>query len=356
MIAGGVAVGSTLNINVPSGNDRVFTLVGFKTQNNYCPNFVSDKLDETKMSKPYFIGEVGGIKLNPGENKTLQIQMKYNSEAWFDDCQGPDFNLDADNGGGGSSPVPVEPTSISLRVPVNPDAIKHSACYPMVLELLNGGALAPSPAGRSVSLLNTSASPNQTNLIFYDNYDSCKIDNQSEQITQAVFQTLQSRKILYFRANVSSVASMSMKALTQVAGTSLESTPVTFGVKFVTPTHIDQLSVQSSMISFTGFYCAEVFIYGYNSTNGVAYYHPSMDLNLNFTFTTSTASAQSIYVTESCESQTAITQTILPMGRTFVRIGVWKRNLTEVVTGSLDITSFRSTDNSSFHSFSIPIQ
>lgn len=92
-IVGTARAGESFTIQVPSGKDRVFALVGFKSVDNYCPNLLTEKIDRSKITKPYLLGEAGGVSLSPGENKSISLKMTFDKDKWFDECKGPQFDI-----------------------------------------------------------------------------------------------------------------------------------------------------------------------------------------------------------------------------------------------------------------------
>lgn len=313
LIAGGVAMGSTLNLTVPAGNDRVFTLVGFKTKDNYCPEFISEKLDESKMSKPHFIGEIERVNLNPGENKTLQIQMKYDSNAWFDDCQGPDFNLDSSGGSPGTSPTPVYTVADSINI-INPAAsyLNQSQCYPLVVELKNGSDLSYSQASRNISITKSGAG---TYLSFYNSTTDCI--NSSSSISNINIEAETSRKLIYYKSimqyNFTVDFLHSNEDAVNVSRREILSFPAGYTAL------VNSIKIPQSNIVFQNYSCVEAYIFSYDSSNNRInnnVYGADIYLNHNL--------SSEFYMTENCSSLTPITRPVILMEHSFARVAIWK--------------------------------
>lgn len=128
-IVGTVRAGEKLSLEVPAGNDRVFALMGFKSIDNYCPNLLTEKIDKTKISKPFLLGEVGGVNLVAGEVKSINLKMNFDSNLWFDECKGPDFDIALGEGGSTTTPPPTtvdptQPDDDGVNLPASPMVIR----------------------------------------------------------------------------------------------------------------------------------------------------------------------------------------------------------------------------------------
>lgn len=88
-LVGAAPAGATLQMEVPSGADRVFRLVGFHTDTTADCRNLKYEFDQTKMSKPYILATSSKMALAPGAEIVLPLEMSYNSDLWFDSCEGP---------------------------------------------------------------------------------------------------------------------------------------------------------------------------------------------------------------------------------------------------------------------------
>lgn len=101
ILAGAVSGGQSITMDVPSGKDRSIKVIGFHALTaSACSGLESDQ-DNSNLSKPYILGEVGGLVMNPGATLTVPVSMSWDNQAWFDDCVGPDFGDGNGSGGGG---------------------------------------------------------------------------------------------------------------------------------------------------------------------------------------------------------------------------------------------------------------
>ncbi|MEN0057703.1 MAG: hypothetical protein AAGB31_02620 [Bdellovibrio sp.] len=102
---GGVSGNTSIELEVPSGKERVIGVFGFYAQSGACKDFTgSAEMDHSQLSKPYILGEVSKVEMSPGQVVSVEVPLVYDSEKWFETCSGPDFN----QGGSNNSPsVPV---------------------------------------------------------------------------------------------------------------------------------------------------------------------------------------------------------------------------------------------------------
>lgn len=82
-IAGPIPEGQTINLEVPSGPDRVFKiLAAHATSLAECrPEFGKENL-----SKPYVLGEVGRINLEPNVDATVTVPVSFDQNQYVDGC------------------------------------------------------------------------------------------------------------------------------------------------------------------------------------------------------------------------------------------------------------------------------
>lgn len=99
--AGGTSAGGTLAIDVPAGNDRVVMIAGFYAQNGSCVNFRNGL--NSGLSRPYLLGETGPVNLIGGQTAEVAVNMNFAATNWFDNCQGPDFNMNIPKTNSGTS-------------------------------------------------------------------------------------------------------------------------------------------------------------------------------------------------------------------------------------------------------------
>lgn len=378
LIGGGALIGSSLNVTVPSGNDRVFTLVGFKTQDNYCPDFKSGTMDNTKMSKPYIIGEVGRVGLVAGENKSLQIQMKFDANSWFDDCQGPEFNLvsngeDPNNDGPvNDGPIATEPNQIRLDIPVgdfssSSSQMIHEVCYPVVIELLKDSQSAPSPGARTVALIETTTNgylPGYQK--FYTDYLSCSQNLVGARVTAIPFSTNEWRKIFFVRSIYNSNMEARIKAstLNLSTGASIVSNEVVYYIRYLDPNYVNNLLVSRDTFGFTNtnngykFSCNEVYVYPAHLGSGPSTWIISTDtfaINLSFTFSITQGVQNNFFVSSSCQNNTEVSTLAIPIGQSFARLGLWKKDPQVSSLGVLVITGSNVNNTSQTFTKSVNI-
>lgn len=131
ILAGAIPAGQSIALDVPSGVDRVLKVIGFHAITLAACGNLKDSPNNSGLSKPYVLGEVGALKLDPGTSIEVPVPLSFNASKWFDDCQGPSF------GGGGGSNGGIA-TMARLRKnfwPYNGGII--NTCVPFYLELLN---------------------------------------------------------------------------------------------------------------------------------------------------------------------------------------------------------------------------
>lgn len=108
--AGGITPGETVALDVPSGKNRTFYVIGVHAAPGYCKDFKAGFPEDDLLSKPYILGKVEGVTLNAGETKELPIPVAFSTTEYFDDCVGPDFPSKNGGGNGGT----ITPTAIKL--------------------------------------------------------------------------------------------------------------------------------------------------------------------------------------------------------------------------------------------------
>lgn len=103
---GGVLQGKTLDFEIDAGKDRVVGVFGFHAADpSACKDFTGTaEMNQSQLSKPYFLGEVGQLEFIGGQTKEVAVNLSFDSNQSFEECKGPDFQ-NGSGGGGGSTPV-----------------------------------------------------------------------------------------------------------------------------------------------------------------------------------------------------------------------------------------------------------
>lgn len=102
---GGVPAGGELTMEVPSGESREFSIIGFHAPEGQCKDFKATGFGDG-LSRPYMLGAKSGLKLRAGETVVVDVPITYDPEKWFDSCDGPDFPNDHSGPGeGGNTPT-----------------------------------------------------------------------------------------------------------------------------------------------------------------------------------------------------------------------------------------------------------
>jgi hypothetical protein len=84
---------TSVQLEVPAGNDRVFRLIGFHALTpEACTDFKTQHIKATELSKPHIIGVADRVALAPGATATISITQTLRSEDWFDKCEFKDIN------------------------------------------------------------------------------------------------------------------------------------------------------------------------------------------------------------------------------------------------------------------------
>lgn len=91
---GGVAAGTTLSLEVPSGAQREITVIGFKATSGACVDFKRYDVNKMSISQPHILGKV--VKdLSPG-TVAVTVPVSLSPQTLkLDDCGGPDFNMES---------------------------------------------------------------------------------------------------------------------------------------------------------------------------------------------------------------------------------------------------------------------
>lgn len=85
----GVQAGQKIEIEIPSGTDRVVHLIGMRT--DHCNDFRTNGTPSDKdSSSAFLLGTAGKLNLKPGETQEVPIQMTLNSERTIVGCRGED--------------------------------------------------------------------------------------------------------------------------------------------------------------------------------------------------------------------------------------------------------------------------
>lgn len=101
---GGVPAGGELTMEVPSGDGREFSIIGFHAPDGQCKDFKAAGFGDG-LSRPYMLGAKPGLKLRAGETIVVDVPITYDPDKWFDSCDGPDFPEDSSGPGGTTTPT-----------------------------------------------------------------------------------------------------------------------------------------------------------------------------------------------------------------------------------------------------------
>jgi hypothetical protein len=128
---GAVSSGSSIELEVASGNDRVITLVGFyATDISACQDINLPGFDKSHLSKPFILGQSAKINLKPTTNDdsiSVPVNMSFNTTGWFDSCSGPEWE---------KSNLLGKATQVVLRKTSFPqNATLENFCSPLNIEL-----------------------------------------------------------------------------------------------------------------------------------------------------------------------------------------------------------------------------
>lgn len=83
-----LASGTQIQMEILAGSGRNFYLVGFHAANaSACVDFRKASPNQSDLTRPLIVGEVTGVKLEPGATQTIAIKRSVDSDRWFDDCE-----------------------------------------------------------------------------------------------------------------------------------------------------------------------------------------------------------------------------------------------------------------------------
>ncbi|MFZ3228653.1 MAG: hypothetical protein WA160_00485 [Pseudobdellovibrio sp.] len=167
-VVGAVFEGGSLEVDVTPGKDRVVYLIGFQaTTSAACQNYKSTAFDQSNLSKPYIIGKTANLNLAPNTVSNVPISMVFDSNNWFDDCQGPEFNDSNKN---------KIATKASLRKYSFPEGGSvYGTCNSIDVELKDdnfNNATSDSNVSFGVDAF-VNASPSPTVVTTYDTFSNC---------------------------------------------------------------------------------------------------------------------------------------------------------------------------------------
>jgi len=102
------------------------------------------------------LGEVGNITLGPGQSKEVPVALNFDSNLWFEDCQGVDFN--GLNGGNTSPGSGNSGSGITLTLEglgnfnsnLNKQLATVGQCYPVRAALYQNHTLTLNQTGSEV--------------------------------------------------------------------------------------------------------------------------------------------------------------------------------------------------------------
>lgn len=103
LLFGGFAPSSEISLELPSGNDRVLHLVGIRVSApEICRDFKAFGFPgKNESSKPFIIGTVDRLQLEPAKTIEVPIKMAFDSSNGIEKCTGPD--VPQDSGGGNNN-------------------------------------------------------------------------------------------------------------------------------------------------------------------------------------------------------------------------------------------------------------
>ncbi|MEI7972783.1 MAG: hypothetical protein WCH11_00280 [Bdellovibrio sp.] len=99
-LVGGIPAGQRLEINIPSGNGRVFYLLGMKANQGSCKNFMPDGPDSQQLSYPRLLSKVTVNLQGATQTVAMSVPADLTSLTEIDECQVR--SIGGGNGGGGN--------------------------------------------------------------------------------------------------------------------------------------------------------------------------------------------------------------------------------------------------------------
>lgn len=141
------AAGARLELDLQAGKDRVFYLVGFHAPDiAACVDFRKFSPNQSDLTRPLIIGQVGGVSLEPGATQEIRIVRTIDANKGFDDCKFNDGSSKDDEGEQLASKVLLEkavPAVVGGSVPESPVALTYSSgttlgtayCTPLKIRL-----------------------------------------------------------------------------------------------------------------------------------------------------------------------------------------------------------------------------
>lgn len=200
----GVPAGKTIEMELPSGKERVITLIGMKVANlSDCKDFRSGTPGNAQSSEPYVLGKADYLELKPGETMPVSVTMTLDPSKSLVGCEGPTAppsNPDGGDGGGNGDGNNGGPYLRlhglgGFNAALNQDLATLGLCYEVKAHLF---------AGQGNQWYNTEAAPVLVNVgsvsfgQFYANAD-CTSSASQFQIPPAATESAS----LYFKAHTS---------------------------------------------------------------------------------------------------------------------------------------------------------
>lgn len=131
-LLGGFAPSSEISIEISSGNDRVIHLVGMNVISpEVCRDFKTYGFPGSQeSSKPYILGTVGRLLLEPSKTVEVPISISFDSANAIEECTGPDVpHGDGDSGGNSNEPYLRFEGIGKWSYPMNKDLGTVGQCY-----------------------------------------------------------------------------------------------------------------------------------------------------------------------------------------------------------------------------------
>lgn len=194
-----VGPGGNIELNdLESGPDRVFRLIGLRSKSGLCPNILESR-DE--YGDAYIVSEVGGVSLDAGATMSIPMAMSFESDRFFDRCEGPDF---PERSGGGSSGGAKKLAVRKDYFPVNQIVASSCQSVDVVAQDDFGGYSSVASSASFQLSIDGSVYP------VFNSFETCSTVNAVSSITLAAGE---SRKQIWFMApavNAGSTVSLSL--------------------------------------------------------------------------------------------------------------------------------------------------
>jgi hypothetical protein len=227
---------STLEIDLPSGADREFILIGsHAASDDVCKDLVL-RYNPSTMSKLYILGTSEKTVLEPGIDKAISINMTFKSEDYFDSCRGPDFNINV----GDLKPAKIVLVKDTFPVDTFAGTSSCAAVDVKLVDALDRGALYGNDLKLNLQSLDV-ATGTYTNYTTYETLADCHaspaLNPKTDFTLVKDFDTVRIFIKPYAASNVfRAIPVDSSVTFTSVDKTLTVSAPSTFVYKIETPT------------------------------------------------------------------------------------------------------------------------